>query len=347
MRRRRGTSPTLGRRALLLGALGAGVTVALPFTRRGYAASPPGLLVCDQLARQVLLLDSTRADWNPVSDPAVVSWRFAPDTDARYADLKPAESFTHLSEAKPVVLDGREHVLVSASCGFAALVEYPSGDRRWAARVTDGGKPDDLNPHSLEILPSGNIAVACSASGEVRLYAASQSPTSTDFTTVPLPGAHGVQWHAASGLLWALGDTELVAFRPTGAPGQERLTREKGTRIRVDLAGTPSGHDLYAVSGQPDLMWVSTGSSVFQYSLSADAFQTFSGASSCAAQPGGVKSISNVGLSVAMTAPDGNLDKSWWTKSVRVEGGDPLTHTLTGSGYGGVYKARWWQPQER
>ncbi|MGE9695827.1 DUF6528 family protein [Streptomyces sp. NRRL F-5630] len=344
----------VGRRALLvgaLGAIGAGAAVSLPFTRKSFAATPPGLLVGDQKARAVLLLDSAKTAWNPDTDSTVAAWRFAPDTDSRYADLNPAKSFTYVTEAKPVKVEGTSCVLVTASYGFAAVVEYPSGDRRWGGVVSsDPGGGDDLNAHSIELLPSGNVAVACTSGGLVRLYAASQSPTSTAFTSVVLAGAHGVQWDPASGLLWAVGDHELVGYRPTGSAGQEKLLREKTFSLDSlnELSGTPQGHDLYAVSGQPDLLWVTTRTGVYQFSIGRGQFAPYPGTSWCSAQQDGVKSISNVGTSIAMTAPDGNLAKAWWSRRVHVEDGPgQVTHVLGGEGYGGVYKARWWQPQVR
>ncbi|WTF12029.1 hypothetical protein OG846_00095 [Streptomyces sp. NBC_01601] len=108
-----------------------------------------------------------------------MQWSFTPDGDSRYADLQPASSFTYVSEAKARTSGGSTLVLVTASYGFAAVVEYPTGKRRWAGLVAGSGPGDDLNPHGIELLPDGNVAVACSRGNTVRVYAASQGPTAT------------------------------------------------------------------------------------------------------------------------------------------------------------------------
>ncbi|MEU0737987.1 DUF6528 family protein [Streptomyces sp. NPDC006134] len=334
------------RRAVLLGALGIGATAAVHAVGSGDAAAAelPPLLVGDQKARRVLLLDSGTTAWNPSTDPAPVRWEFTPEGDSRYADLNPGRSWTYVSEVKSRTWQGKPYLLTTASFGFAAVVEYPGKRRHWAAQVADVPGTDDLNPHSIELLPNGNVAVAVSGGDAVRLYAASQSPGSTAFTSVPLASAHGVHWDTASGLLWAVGARQLVAYSLSGTAAGQTLVQSYAIDLPELLPGkTPGGHDLNAVAGEPDLFWVSTTAGLLQYSKSRRQFAPYL-TSSCPGTLGNVKAVSNVGRAVALTAPDGGLEKTWWTRSVRVDNGSVSAHTLGGGTHGGIYKARWWQP---
>ncbi|MGW4303592.1 DUF6528 family protein [Streptomyces sp. NPDC004646] len=326
------------RRSLLLGGMGAALGLALPLGGKARAATAPPVLVGDQKARKVLLLDSAKTTWDPANDPSVVQWSFTPDGDSRYADLQPTSSFTYVSEVKARTSGGPMLVLVTASYGFAAVVEYPTGKRRWAGLVAGSGPGDDLNPHSIELLPDGNVAVACSSGNAVRVYAASQGPTATDHFTTPLTTAHGVHWDSGANVLWAVGGSKLAAYTLAGTPAQPVLTEK--TSASVDLP-TSDGHDVGAVTGSSDLLWVSTGSALYQYSKSARTFTPY-GSTACGRGPwGGVKAVSNYGGTVLFTKPDGDLSPNWLTRYVRDASGVAAPYALAD---GGVYKARWWQP---
>lgn len=90
------TSPSApsSRRSLLLGGLGAALGIALPIGGNARAATAPPVLVGDQKARKVLLLDSTKTNWDLAADPSVVQWTFTPDGDSLYADRQPGSRFT-------------------------------------------------------------------------------------------------------------------------------------------------------------------------------------------------------------------------------------------------------------
>ncbi|WP_235096979.1 DUF6528 family protein [Amycolatopsis decaplanina] len=100
-----------------------------------------------------------------------MSWAWAPSAANGLADLADlAAAWSNPSDAKLAERGGEKYLLTSASGGFAAVVPYPAGDRAyWAANV--GGR---ANPHSIELLPDGNVAVAASTGGWVRIYTASQ-----------------------------------------------------------------------------------------------------------------------------------------------------------------------------
>ncbi|RZU44021.1 hypothetical protein EV284_1477 [Streptomyces sp. BK022] len=332
------------RRTFLLAALGVGAGVGagvgLP-ARKAVAATLPPVLVCDQKRRKVLLLDSSRTVWDPDTDPSAVQWSFTPEGNPDFADLSPQTSWTYVSEAKARTLNGRAYVLVTASYGFAAVVDRNSGARYWGGMVAGTPGDDDLNPHSIELLGNGNVAVVASTGGEVRLYAASQGAYSNAYVTAPLDAAHGVYWDAPRSLLWAIGGRQLVAYS-VGTAAAPALKQTYAVDLpQLPSGAKPGGHDLYPVQGTTDQVWIATTEGVLRFSLSARAFSPYVTDSACSGLLGGVKSISNVGDDVLFVSPDGDLSPSWWSEYIHDGAGAKAPRRLVG---GGIYKARWWQP---
>lgn len=311
-------------------------SAAVPVPASEIPAGTPDVLLTDQASKRILLLDGRRRGWDPETDPAAVKWAFSPVGDARYADLEPDVSWVHPSEAKVRTWRGRTYVLTVASYGFAAVVSYPSGGRYWGATLSPGTIRD--NPHSIELLPDGNVAVAGSTGGVVRLYAAaaSRGRAGVPRATYPLKDAHGLQWDAGRRVLWALGGDRLVALRVGGTTATPTLDEAFVARLP-----SPHGHDLGQVAGDPDRLWVSSGSAVYQYVKSTGEFlPDFPGAADISRAR--VKAVGDdpVTGQVISTVPERGLGETWWTRAVAVH--RPAgTYRLVN---GGIYKARWWRP---
>lgn len=337
------------RRGVLLGALGAGIGVGGAGTLPAFAADAhgdvpkgtPPVLLTEQASKRILVLDPKRRVWDPAMDPSSVRWAFSPHDRPGYKDLRPDVSWVYPSESKVRRHRGRTYVLTTASFGFVAVVDFPSGRRYWGAAIGPG---DDLfNPHSAEILPDGNVAVACSTGALVRLYAASQGPRASRYAEAELKGAHGLHWDGAREVLWAIGDDELVTYAVGGTRARPTLTRRFSVGLPIGTPGkTPGGHDLFPVAGRPGRLWVTTNASVFQYDIGSEAFvQDFAGAAEISR-----KSVKGVGDDprtgqVVTTVPESGLEETWWTTRVSVH--RPRgEYELVG---GGIYKARWFLPR--
>ncbi|MFD7594696.1 DUF6528 family protein [Kitasatospora sp. NPDC059812] len=297
----------------------------------GAQARSPGwaVVVVDQESRSVLVLQSAEElmayrgpGWLPVV------WGWNADRAAGLADLTPARSWTNPDEAKSRVRQGRRYLLTTASGGLAAVVDTTTGATRWAADL--GGA---ANPHSIELLPDGNVAVAASGGGWVRLYAASQGPRATAHAGYPLPGAHGVHWDGRTGLLWVLGDDVLTALRVGGTPAAPTLTAVRSTPLPDH-----GGHDLAPVLAEPGRFWVSTLTGLWRYDPAADRFTAVR-----LDDPAAVRDVKSVGDEpgtgrLLTVAPDHSGPCSWCTSVITLHRPDG-TRTLRGTH---LYKARWW-----
>ncbi|MET7495773.1 DUF6528 family protein [Streptomyces sp900116325] len=324
-----GPKTGLTRRGLLRASAVAGLVPLLGAAPARSLATQGTLLLCDQRSQSVILVESqtllsTRGrsldlsrlwSWNPASDPGL-------------SDLAPARSWVNVSEATQAVTSRGVFLLASASGGLAVAVNRTRGTTYWAQAL-----PRADNVHSLEMLPDGNVAIAASAGGYVRLYAASQGPRASRYVQYRLAGAHAVSWSESRNLLWVIGTSELHGLALTGTAARPALT----LRYRYTLPAT-GGHDLAPVPGSPGDRWLSTSRNVYRFSVATGTFAR-------ATQPpgldsSGVKSISQHPETgqIITVRPDGQTSCTWCSSQVRFINPDRYDSLPSTS----IYKARWW-----
>ncbi|MEU8362884.1 hypothetical protein AB0C27_43395 [Nonomuraea sp. NPDC048882] len=152
----------------------------------------------DQTGRRLTAYDPAVADWNTAQ---AVKWTWQPTVTPAGFSADEVSAFGLIADFKlrrrP---SGAQSFVVAAggSRGVAAVVSYPGGTRQWA-RVLPG------NLHAAELLPDGNVAVAASTGGWVRVYASSQGPSAATYAEFRLPDAHAALWDPAVRRLWVIG----------------------------------------------------------------------------------------------------------------------------------------------
>lgn len=212
----------------------AGLAITVVAPAPAYAASGR-VAVVDQ-RHGVLIFDLANRSWNgrqPI-------WRFSPGR---------AGAWSNLSDVRFRSYGGRTTVLVTASGGMAATVDYATGRVTWSQNV-------GRNPHSMELLPTGAVAVA-SSGGRITLY----GKGSHTAHSVGFADAHSVLWNAATHRLWALGGHWLCNYAVSGTATSPRLTGRSCVRV-------PSGaHDLSPVYGSSTQLWFSTRDHVYRYNI--------------------------------------------------------------------------------
>lgn len=287
------------------------------------------IAVTDQGSRRILVFDPAGKDWNASE---ALKWSWAPNASNGFADEPQGWGLPSDVKLRKNAALGGESMIVCDSYGLAAIVPYPAGNARQWSQTIPG------NLHAVELLPDGNLAIAASTGGWVRLYASSQGPNAAQHAHYDLPGAHGVLWDPRERVLWAVGDEWLVALRVGGTASEPELAEDAERKFRLP---TLWGHDLYPVYGDPDKLWVTTNTAVYQFSKSAQAFlTTYAGADEI--NRAHVKGIGNRRSGqVALTAPRNGGLYAWTTDTV---------HTYHPNGSfslegGAFYKARIWSAE--
>ncbi len=204
------------------------------------------VMACDQLQERIVLYDLDLLDPGDPLEYAEI-WSL----DCGYAaGLKYRENTVF-----------GDVVLVAGET--SGIYAYPSGNEIWT--TTNPG----INPHSIEILPGGNIVIANSTGATVRLFQTSELKNgnrvgSQSYVDYDLIGAHGVLWDPEYEVLWALGDDELVAYMVWEKNGKEVLESIPDMGIRLPENGD-GGHDLSADLTDIRYLYLTVNSRVYRF----------------------------------------------------------------------------------
>ena len=221
-----------------------------------------------------------------------------------------------------------------AVCGntYGCMISYPEGKLLWYTEAAAS------NPHSIELMPNGVIAIASSTGGEVRFFTTDKKTSRTPAAKVTLEDAHGVLWDDEKQVLWAIGRTVLTAYRVT--LDGTKVTVTEDTSLRATIPSDWS-HDLAPVYGNTDALWITTGSHVYRFNKTTKTFSTDYAGHEILDR----KDIKGVGSfddgAVAYIYPDGAF-KTWTGQSAYLlKAGATACETLT-SADGHFYKLRVW-----
>lgn len=232
---------------------------------------------------------------------------------------------------------GQEAVLAAYGKKFAEMVSYPEGEVLWSTSSAAD------NPHSVELIPVRDggylIAVASSNGSEVRFFDPDGSSPGTSVHAFSYPDAHGVLWDPEGDCLWVWGTNQLSKYRV-----ERTGNGVKTVLLQAYTAPTLAGHDLAPVYGDTDLLWLSTGSTVYQFRKSTGEFSTSYSGASCV-RKSAVKAVGNFqDGSVVWIIPDGEF-KSWTSATVsfgKQTDSDRFAQYPVRSSDGGFYKVRVW-----
>jgi hypothetical protein len=260
--------------------------------------------IVDQNHGRVMIFDVAFRDWNREAQ-----WSWTPH----------GAGWVNLSDVKFRSYGGRNTVLVAASGGKVATVDLTTRRETWSAEP--GG-----NPHAIELLPTGAVAVASSTGGRLTLYGKDQHQASD---TEKFERAHAVLWDPDNRLLWALGGDQLCSYRIGGSANAPRFDAGKrckqlpldGPRQNGEsLAEAVDAHDLSPVHGNPAEMWFSTRHAVYLYNIRQSSIRRVPGSIS---QPD-IKSVGNQAGGWVVTSqvkhanppPHGKTIPSWGSPNI-------------------------------
>ncbi len=231
--------------------------------------------------------------------------------------------FNTPDEAKPVY--NRTCVLVTASGGGVGLIRI--ADKKMLFYAKPGG-----NPHSAEVLPDKNIAVASSTGNllSVYVYDAGSAYVPKPAFTMSVYSAHNAVWDRKRNCLWTATGAQLLKLSYNG-----NRTAPEFSQVRsYDMAaGNTMAHDLAPVYGE-DAMYVSSNEHVYKFDCAAEKFLDVD-----IFQQKSIKSISTgpEGYPTIVMRPTSG-GSNWWSAEVSDLSGNRLFNR---AGYQ-IYKTRWY-----
>ena len=228
--------------------------------------------------------------------------------------------FINPSEAKPVF--NRRYILMTASGGAVALIRLADHKLMFYAQVGN-------NPHSAEILPDGNLVVACSTGNELcTLVTDTVKVLGTVANRISLGNAHNAVWDKQRNRLYATatikeGVTALFSYAYNYDKNNPKLTNQQ--RIYT-FESDNGGHDLYPVYGEANQLWLTTEQHVWKYNVATNQ-------ATVAYDFTGIKSISNSPDGVVMLCPT----EEWWAEGLMNDCEETLFQLRAAK----IYKGRW------
>ncbi len=297
-------------------------------------AVPPGpfkanVVVCDQSSHKILILKAD-ADW---SKPESVVWEWSPEMSPQ---IKPEHYgwFQNPDECKPV--RGTSHLLVTASGGGVALIRLADKACLFYAHI-------EGNPHSIELLPDGNVA-SVSSGGLFTLWPVPEGNDAVNAETrlapnprgrqYPIVGGHGMVWDPEIEILWVLGYDELAGYRYDFNKKDPALAKEFSIPVNGTIAEL--GHDLYPVPNQRAFLVTGVGVGVFDVDK-----KEFVSLLTPDMERQGKHRVKSMSISpegfLIVQSPNPNC---WWSNKISFFNNQ--FSALGNLPNGKIYKARWW-----
>ncbi len=233
-----------------------------------FDASVDHKVIMDNNAKEILVVDfdkgSSPEDWSLSS--ASVVWKWSTD-DAAWA----SGSAKPKIKGKTINMDSvkyryssyykKDVIVFCGSSGWVGIVDYAS------KKLLFEDNPG-FGPHSVELLPNGDLVLACSDNGgdkgQVLYYPLSAGQTKAS-SSVPLDSGHGICYDPQEDILWALGDAEIVGLKVKNS-GRATASLETVPGRGTSFNGAKGGHVISPIFGNPGCYWVSTSSRIWVFS---------------------------------------------------------------------------------
>ncbi len=233
------------------------------------AANCCWIVTTNQASKKIEIYDPAVTDWNT---SAALKHSWYPNGSNGFTNPTNGWGLPSDARLRNSTFFGGQQLLVTDSYGFCAIIPYPSlTGKKWAINLGAA-----TNPHSIELLPNGNVAIAASDGNFVRVYTSSQGTWSTNHDSFNLKSAHAVLWDPTYNRLWVTGQDAvtlkhiLTALIITGTAAAPHIEEDTD---RQSFLPTPWGHDVQPYTGDVNKLWVSTNAEVYIYDKTTKIFQ--------------------------------------------------------------------------
>ena len=152
----------------------------------------------------------------------------------------------------------RDVIIACSSGGWAGVIDYEEKKVLWEYEIGNG-------PHSIEMLPNGDVVVACSSDPGALVYVPLSAGVTRPSSSIPSLYCHGVSWDPENEWLWVLEDTGVYAATITDMGTAEGKISRIGGVGDTFGGGEAGGHAFSPVYGEPGKYWASSGQYLWQF----------------------------------------------------------------------------------
>ncbi|MBO5213632.1 MAG: hypothetical protein J6B86_02540 [Clostridia bacterium] len=217
-------------------------------------------IACDIISHGIVVFDLNACDGDfqrLTDDDVAVVWEWDPEEDP---NLKTKGPNLGIDSAKYRYSSYYEKdvMIACSSNGWVGIIDYEAKTLLWETTVSGG-------PHSVEMLPNGDLVVGCSSKPGALVYYAISAGYNKKVHSIPSLYCHGVSWDPEEECLWVLEHTGVYAAVI------ENMGTKNGKIIRIDRSGAQfpknytGGHAFSPVAGQPGRYWASSGGDLWQF----------------------------------------------------------------------------------
>ncbi len=231
-------------------------------------------VIMDDSAKRILVVDldkgSSPKDWS--MENAVI-WEWSTDM-AKGAAMQGKSINIDSAKYRYSEYYKKDVIIFCGSSGWVGILDYETK----ALLFED---QPGLGPHAVELLPNGDLVVACSdnsgPNGCVLYYPLASGASKPSSAKVKLDSAHGICYDPQTEMIWALGSREIIALQVQGEGASAKLTKINGMGASLPT-GHSGGHVLAPAYGNPGKYWVSSSKQTWifdaeQESISPTALQ--------------------------------------------------------------------------
>ncbi len=219
-------------------------------------------LACDILTHGIVVFDlnACEGDWqNLTDDKKVVVWEWIPENDPNLSTTGPGVGIDSAKYRYSPVYE-KDVIIACSSNGWCGIIDYEAKTLLWEYVL-------DKGPHSVEMLPNGDLMVATSEDPGALTYFALSADIDEPVDSIPSLYCHGVSWDPENECLWVLEDRGVYqVFIKNMGTENGKIVRIGGFADQFD-GKEAGGHALAPVAGQPGTYWVSSGSQLWQFSV--------------------------------------------------------------------------------
>ena len=152
----------------------------------------------------------------------------------------------------------RDVIIACSSSGWAGVIDYEAKSLLWEYQVGNG-------PHSIEMLPNGDVVVACSSDPGALAYVPLSAGATRPVSSIDSLYCHGVSWDPENEWLWVLEDDGVYAATIKNMGTMEgKIQRVNGLKFAF-ANGETGGHAFSPVGGEPGKYWASSGKYLWQF----------------------------------------------------------------------------------
>jgi len=202
-------------------------------------------------------LNACDGDFTKLTDDSVaVVWEWDPEED-KTCKGNPGRGIDSAKLRYSEYYD-RYVIIACSSGGWAGVIDYEKKEVLWEYNVGNG-------PHSIEMIPNGDVVVACSSDPGALAYVPLSAGITKPVSSIPSLYCHGVSWDPENEWLWVLEDNGVYAATIMNMGTKDGKIARVGGVGDVFDGGITGGHAFSPVYGEPGKYWASSASHLWQF----------------------------------------------------------------------------------